>query len=163
MECKTVMRRSKGASRGKKNKAPVRIDLGKETERDWECAARFNKIVWSVWPKSNKTMFGLADWLRKKGYVVRWRMPMASDGMNTTKWLMDLMIGEKESIHDLFHHEKLPSNEKVKKQVIAELRLAQRSRLVCTSSINESNGESFLFALFREIGTMKCLVFFTYQ
>lgn len=140
------------------------FDPEEETRLDWECATRFNKLIWSKWPKSVESVRGLCEWLRKKGYVARWRMPYAGNCATVKKTLLDLYVAEHETICELFKpYDKLPDDEEIRSQMISEYRMAQRSGLVCTSYIDEFNGGAMGFALFRDPGTSNCLVYVVYQ
>jgi len=143
--------------------AKQKVDVADEEVRlDWECATRFNKLIWSKWPKSVESIGGLCEWLEKKGYVVRCKIPMAGRSMHTRRWAIDLLVDEQETIHQIFHPEGLPKDGKVRERILREYRQSQRSGLVCTTHMDEIDGNSLLFALFREKGTSNCLVFVTY-
>lgn len=134
-----------------------------EVRLDWECATRFNKLIWSKWPKSVESIGSLCEWLEKKGYVVRCKIPMAGRLMQTRRWAVDLLIDERETIFQIFHPEGLPKDEKVRERLRREYQQARRSGLVCMTNMDEFDGNSLLFALFREKGTSNCLVFVTYS
>jgi len=143
--------------------AKPEVDVTEEIRLDWECATRFNKLIWSKWPKSVESIVGLCEWLEKKGYVVRYKIPMAGHSMHTRRWAVDLLIDEQETIFQIFHPEGLPKDEKVCEKLRREYQQAQRSGLVCMTNMDEFDGNSLLFVLFREKGTANCLVFITYS
>lgn len=137
------------------------LDLWEESRLDWVCAQRFNKIIWSKWPDS---MRGLYEVLQKKGYVVRHNFPAAGFQTTVKKHLMDLYVAEEETINQLFYvSSRGIDDEKIRKQVMNEFRLAQKSRLIYTTYLSESDGGAVAFALFRKPGTETCLVYVMHQ
>ena len=162
----------RGNSGSHKKSVDEAFDQNAETELDWKCAARFNKLIWGKWPKSvGRSMFGLSEWLQKKGYVVREKIPFAAYTWTVKKTLLDLCIAEREMIDKIFEPTGITEEEqrdredceRERERMISEWRSAQRSRLIAMSYIAESNGGAYCFALFREPGTENCFVYVVYQ
>ncbi len=136
------------------------LDLNEETRLDWACAQKFNKIIWGKWPHSILKLYEL---LEEKGYVVRHNAPMAGFQNTVKKTLLDLYVAEDETVETLYSPIGRPHDRGSAEKMLADFRLAQRSRLVCTTYLSESNGGAVGFALFRELGTQNCLVYVMHQ
>ena len=151
------MNRERTGTAGKVRKS---LDLNEETRLDWACAQKFNKIIWGQWPSS---MLKLYEVLEEKGYVVRHNAPITGFQNTVKKTFLDLYVAEDETVEMLYRPIGRPHDRRAAEKMLADFRLAQRSRLVCTAYLSESNGGAVGFALFRELGTQKCLVYVMHQ